>query len=275
MWMVPQAHSLVLIPFPEMLGAVHLYDWDSWYWSSASEGVLCQCQAFLTLRSVKRTVSSISKASWCPGGPGSVWKQSPRLRLIAPSKLPFGLNFGQKEINKTQCALSQPYLPHWYSSKFHHRLIIVSLQLLVISACLWRLPLELPLFHISWAFCVSYLSISSPDRAPHVCVLGFLAKGHSDWCFPCSLRADQETACSVLWSVTAVSLQAQWDQTSQCGVAQYHVSGLLSPLNLLWIAPFLFEGGGYVLCTNSLLSFRCFWENSSVCPVQMARLVDI
>lgn len=26
MWMVPQAHSLVLIHFPEVLGAVHLYN---------------------------------------------------------------------------------------------------------------------------------------------------------------------------------------------------------------------------------------------------------
>lgn len=67
-----------------------------------------------------------------------------RLKLIVPSKLPFGLNSEQKEVNKTQCALSQPYLPHWQSFKFNHRLIIVSLQLLVISACLWRLPLSCP-----------------------------------------------------------------------------------------------------------------------------------
>lgn len=36
-----------------------------------------------------------------------------RLKLIVPSKLPFGLNSEQKEVNKTQCTLSQPYLPHW------------------------------------------------------------------------------------------------------------------------------------------------------------------
>lgn len=36
----------------------------------------------------------------------------PRLKLIAPSKFPFGLNSGQKEVNKTKCALSHPYLPH-------------------------------------------------------------------------------------------------------------------------------------------------------------------
>lgn len=113
---------------------------------------------------------------------------------------------------------------------------------------LMEVALELVLFHISWTLCVGYISVCFPDKALHVCVLGFLAKGHSDWCFPCSLRADQEAACSLLWSVTAVSLQAQWDQTSQCDV-QYHVSGLLSPLILLWIVPFLFEGSRCVLST--------------------------
>lgn len=150
----------------------------------------------------------------------------------------------QKEIDKTQPALSQPYLPQWYSSKFHHKIISVPSAARDISLPV-EIALELSLFRITWALCISYSSICFPDKAPHVCVLGFLAKGHSDWWFLCfPLSRSRDCCFSALVSHCCLLVGTMIPKPASVPLLSIHVSGHLSPLDLFWVVPFLFEWNG-------------------------------
>lgn len=118
-----------------------------------------------------------------------------------------------------------------------------------------EIALELSLFFVTRAFCFSYASICFPDKVSCACVLGFLSKGHSDWCLICSLWAYQEADVSLLWTVTAVSSRCSEIKSCHCGVTQYSC--------VTWRA--LFSRVGCLSCGLFPFSLRGLGAKCAIC----------